>query len=113
MVKENLLIRFYLTALVIGHAIFPPRHERSGNNKKYVSELSSHKQINVPAKAGAIRFLLADLNRAVDRQGELELLFPGCLPLAAPPLLFRLKRNGFSNCRVLMTEEGLLLTARR
>lgn len=113
MVKGNLLIRFYLTAVVIGCALFPPRPERSRNNEKCASVLSSNKQINVLAKAGAIRFFLADLNRAVDRKGELKLLFPGCFPLAAPTLLYRLKRNGFSICRVLMTDEGLLLTATR
>jgi hypothetical protein len=113
MVKGNLFIRLYLTAVVIGSAVFPRRPERGRNYGRYVFEPSSPKLMNVPEKAGAIRFFLEDLNRAIDRQGELKLLFPGCLPLAAPPLLYRLKRNGFSKCRVLMTDEGLLLTATR
>ena len=113
MVRGNFLIRFYLTAVVISYSLFPPRPENGGNNGRYVSEPPPDWPMNVPAKSGAIRFFLSDLNRAVDRHGELKLLFPGCFPLAAPPLLYRLKRNGFSKCRVLMMDEGLLLTATR
>lgn len=56
---------------------------------------------------------LADLGRLVDSRGELHLLFPGCFALAAPFLLFRLKREGFSRCRAYMQNSGLVLMARR
>ncbi|RNC72258.1 MAG: hypothetical protein ED859_02675 [Desulfuromonadales bacterium] len=56
---------------------------------------------------------LAEPGRAVDCRGELALFFPHCPALAAPFLLFRLKRLGFSRCRVRVLPEGLALTARR
>jgi hypothetical protein len=37
----------------------------------------------------------------------------GAFPLAAPFVLFRLKRWGFSGCRVLVDQEGLCIKARR
>lgn len=58
------------------------------------------------------RFLACPENE-VKRNGELSLFVPHCPALAGPLLLFRLKRTGFSRCRVLVSEGGLLLTARR
>jgi len=46
-------------------------------------------------------------------RGELRLLFPGCLAIAAPALLFRLKREGFSRCTVAASKEGLLVQGMR
>ncbi|MFZ2947868.1 MAG: hypothetical protein WA003_00155 [Desulfuromonadaceae bacterium] len=34
-------------------------------------------------------------------------------PLVAPLIMFRLKRRGFSNCRVEVTESGLIVYADR
>jgi len=45
--------------------------------------------------------------------GFLKIFFPGVFPLAAPFLLYRLKRTGFSGCRVTVTDGGLLVTASR
>jgi hypothetical protein len=45
--------------------------------------------------------------------GRLELLFVAVLAPAAPFLLYHLKRNGFSDCRAVVTREGILVTARR
>lgn len=45
--------------------------------------------------------------------GTVRLFFPDTLPLAAPFILFRMKRTGFSNCRVTVTKGGLQLTAIR
>ncbi|RQW84396.1 MAG: hypothetical protein EHM79_14005 [Geobacter sp.] len=42
-----------------------------------------------------------------------QLFFASASPLAAPFLLFRLKRWGFSSCRVSVQQRGLLLTATR
>lgn len=45
--------------------------------------------------------------------GTRRLFFPYCMPIAAPFILFRLKRSGFSGCRVTVTDGGLLVTASR
>lgn len=63
--------------------------------------------------ATAVAACLSDLERLVDDQGELSLFFPGCFALVAPFLLFRLKREGFSRCRVFTQNGGLVLRARR
>jgi hypothetical protein len=60
-----------------------------------------------------IRACLGNLGKAVDPDGKLALFFPDCSPLAAPFLLFRLKRTGFSNCRIVTTGEGLSLHGTR
>jgi hypothetical protein len=99
-----------LTLLVISYSIFPPSPENGRCNHRAASEPSSR---DVAVRGDDIRFYLADLNRAINGEGELNLSFPGCFAWAAPFLLFRLKRNGFSNGRVVSTAEGLLLTATR
>jgi hypothetical protein len=43
----------------------------------------------------------------------LAYFLPATWPVAAPFILFRLKRTGYSNCRVVVQEGGLLVTARR
>jgi hypothetical protein len=53
------------------------------------------------------------MSRLVNSRGELKLLFPGCRAFAAPALLFRLKREGFSVCTVLTSNEGLVVQGRR
>lgn len=60
-----------------------------------------------------IPLYLADLGRAVGKGGRLALFFPGCRAPAAPFILFRLKREGFSDCRAIATPDGLLAEARR
>jgi hypothetical protein len=42
-----------------------------------------------------------------------RLFFPAVSPVAAPFILFRLKRSGFSGCRVMVTDGGLLVTSSR
>lgn len=59
------------------------------------------------------RQIRGGLGRLVNRQGELRLLFPGCLALAAPLVMFRLKREGFSRCSVQASEQGLHVQGRR
>lgn len=41
------------------------------------------------------------------------LIMPGVHPLVAPLIMFRLKRRGFSNCRVETTGAGLVVYADR
>jgi|GEM_PF-2225370 len=66
-----------------------------------------------PVAPADIPHILADPGRAVTDGGDIALFFPGCPALAAPFLLFRLKRLGFSRCRARILPEGLALTARR
>jgi hypothetical protein len=108
--RTGMLLSIYLTALVITFALFPPRPGDDRYNRTATAESSSG---HITVNGNNVRFYLADLNRVINREGELRLLFPGCLSVAAPLLLFRLKRAGFSNCRALMTDEGLLLCAIR
>jgi hypothetical protein len=41
------------------------------------------------------------------------LILPGVYPLLAPLIMFRLKRRGFSNCRVDVSGNGLIVHAER
>ncbi len=41
------------------------------------------------------------------------LILPGVHPLVAPLIMFRLKRRGFSNCRVEVVASGLVVFADR
>ncbi len=41
------------------------------------------------------------------------LILPGVHPLVAPLIMFRLKRRGFSNCRVEVSGGGLVVYADR
>lgn len=54
---------------------------------------------------------LGNLRIALNQEQRLRLFFSGCRFPAAPFLLFRLKRQGFSNCQVSVTREGLYLSA--
>jgi len=108
--RSNPFKRFYLSALVTGYALFPPSRQSC---ELFTLEQPMSLVPHVAMTWRDIRHYLSDINRAADRQGELKLLFSGCLAFAAPALLFRLKRCGFSNCRVLMIKEGLLLSATR
>lgn len=64
-------------------------------------------------KAGGIASAIGHLGSFAGSDGTLAILFVDALAAAAPFLLFRMKRTGFSACRVLRVREGLLLTARR
>jgi hypothetical protein len=41
------------------------------------------------------------------------LILPGVHPLVAPLIMFRLKRRGYSNCRVEVSRSGLVVYADR
>jgi hypothetical protein len=73
-----------------------------------------------PEQAGTTRIApaefsaaLSGLNSLLRQDGTLELLFEDTLFPGAPFLLYRLKRSGFSACRAVVTNEGILLTAVR
>jgi len=71
-----------------------------------------------PARTGEVRRceprqIRGGMGRFLDGAGELRLFFPGCLAVAAPFILFRLKREGFSRCTVQASERGLLVQGRR
>ena len=63
-----------------------------------------------PEKVAAALF---DINNLLRPDGTLELHFDGALFPAGPFLLYRLKSCGFSGCRAVVTEQGILLTAIR
>jgi hypothetical protein len=105
--------RLYLSALVISRALLPPGPEGGRPSGTAGTKRIAPSPGYIVVAARDVSFYLADLDRAVDRQGELTLFFPGCLAVAAPFLLFRLKRTGFSNCSAVTTKDGLLLTATR
>jgi hypothetical protein len=71
----------------------------------------------IPAAGGIVsltpRQIRGGVERYLDSSGELHLLFEDCLPMAAPCLLFRLKREGYSCCRVKVLAGGLLVEGRR
>ena len=103
----------YRTLLVIGYSIRPASPGKSGDGSLNTPETSPFFSIHVLDSKEAIRSHLSVIGRGTGRRGEISLLFPGCHSLAAPFLLYRLKRRGFSGCRALMTGEGLLVTALR
>ena len=105
--------RLYLSALVIGRALVPPRPAGGGLTSTADTEHLAASPGYILVAIRDVSFYFADFNRAIGQRGELALFFPGCLAVAAPFLLFRLKRTGFSNCSAVATKEGLLLTATR
>jgi hypothetical protein len=69
-------------------------------------EINSQESIKIPS-------YLSDLGYAANQGGTKSLFYPHGMPAAAPFILFRLKRCGFSGCRVTVTKGGLLVTASR
>jgi hypothetical protein len=94
------------TVLLIRHALAPVKHAEA-----FCLPPSEGSTIRIaPAEFSAA---LSELNRLLRPDGTLELLFEKALLPAAPFLLFRLKRSGFSGCRAVTTDDGILLTALR
>ena len=102
------LTRIYCTALVICRSLVPSRQR------------DLPPPFDIPSSQGCrhvrveeISSCLANLSRYVHNDGKLLLFLPGCQALAAPFVLFRLKREGYSNCTVTATADGLLVEAKR
>ncbi|HTY20529.1 MAG TPA: hypothetical protein VMC44_02720 [Geobacteraceae bacterium] len=108
-----MLKRLYLTLLVIGFSLRPTPPGESGGKSTTASCTSRSQTVHLIDSKKKIRTYLADLNLGVDPDGGMKLHFAGCYAVAAPFLLYRLKRSGFSSCRASMTDQGLLLSASR
>ena len=108
-----MLKRIDLTLFAIASSLFPPVAGRNGGSAiapDYSNFPISTRVLHTKEEIG---YYLADLHRGVDPDGGLALQFCGCFAVAAPFLLYRLKKSGFSGCRVSMNNEGLLLSAHR
>ena len=98
--------RIHATLLLIRHTLVP-RKKRA----RFSPPSPGGSMIRIPPTAFAA--LLPALDACLKPDGSLELLFEGAIAPAAPFLLYHLKRNGFSDCKAVVTREGILLTARR
>ena len=72
----------------------------------------------LPAALGEVRAcepgeIRGGMGLFLDERGDLRLFFAEVRAVAAPCLLFRLKREGFSRCSVTAEKRGLLVEARR
>jgi len=61
----------------------------------------------------ALLTCLRDFSRTATLQEGCTFLVPGAFSLAAPFVLFRLKRWGYSGCRVSADQDGLRIEVRR
>jgi hypothetical protein len=98
--------KLYATALIIRHSLF-------GGIKgapSFTPPLNGSRTCVPPERVAAA---LSDINSLLRPDGTLELHFDGALFPAGPFLLYRLKSCGFSGCRAVVTEQGILLTAIR
>lgn len=104
-----LLRKIFRTAQLALCALLPPA----------VTDASAAKLVvSVPLEVEGARLctprqIRGGVDRLLNGKGELCLFFPDCLAIAAPVLLFRLKREGFSRCSVEASDQGLLLRGRR
>jgi hypothetical protein len=112
-ISMKLTKRFCVTLLVIVYSLFH-RSQSGGDN------IAVTRTIKRPANSARriettddIRFYLSELNRWVDANGELYLHFDSCYSIAAPFLLYLLKKRGFSNGRAISSANGLQICARR
>ena len=97
------LVRIYVTCRIIVSSLFP-------GEQKEVPDLHSteHKPLTIsPQQSRACIGALSHCNHS------LNLLFSHAFSIAAPFLLFRLKRLGYSNCHVVVLSDGLLVSADR
>jgi hypothetical protein len=100
------------TLLVIFRSLFLPREispSKMGYSEGRISEAGD--------PAMAIRQIfphsLHSQALAGKAPGTCTIFLPETSPLAAPFILFRLKRNGYSACRVTVADSGLLVSAAR
>lgn len=110
----HLSVRIFETMVLICSAIFPLATQFLAiagllTLSKQAKNINGY--ITVPIKK--IPLVMADLDSAVSGRGSMALFFPHAFSVAAPFILFRLKRSGFSNCVVKVTGKGLTLTAER
>lgn len=105
----KLVSRFHATMTLAYYALSPSAAAGATPATTVVTEgMTIH---IIPADQFAAA--LASIDTLAASDGTIALLFAEATSAAAPFLLFRLKRTGFSACRVTRNKEGLLLTARR
>lgn len=106
-------MRFHQTALLVFYSLFPACCTASHHHGELKSEAALYIAdcITIPAKK--IPLFLMDPSIATGQNGTMGFFVPHVFPLAAPFILFRLKRQGFSGCRVTVQEGGLLVKATR
>ena len=107
-----LLARLHFSLLIVRHALVPVS-SLTGRQPPSPARRENPHLVPRQVTATELAWLFANLQSTLDDAGNLSLFFPGALPLAAPFLLFRLKRQGYSTCRVTAGRDGLLLTASR
>jgi hypothetical protein len=96
--------RWRTTILVIRLALWP---QKNGGTEFHPPDAA---RTTAPL---ALRARLSNLAAYLDRHGHLQFKICDCFALAAPFILFRLKRTGFSDCRVTHKNGELTISARR
>lgn len=102
-----------LFVVIAVNALWPRTQTGAVPHRNAARPLPSAPPGFTPVAPADIPGILADPARAATDGGDIALFFSDCPALAAPFLLFRLKRLGFSRCRVRVLAEGLTLAARR
>lgn len=105
----GLASKLHATCALAYYSLFPPT-AAAAPSAAVTSANNTPPYIINPSEIAAT---IASLDRFCDSDGAIALIFRDALMLAAPFLLFRLKRTAYSLCRVTATDHGLLLTARR
>jgi hypothetical protein len=106
---KGFVVRIYRTAQLMLSALLPPVAAKTAAPKATVCAPREVEGARCCAP-GQIR---GGRDRHLNSEGELRLFFPDCLAVAAPLVLFRLKREGFSRCSVKVSAQGLLVRGRR
>jgi hypothetical protein len=100
---------FRMTLLLIRYSLWPAGGTAAVSSRGAASLAAGPLSVSAKEVAGILR----NLDQALDTNGRLHLHFPAAAAIAAPLLLFRLKRSGFSACRVLAGPDGLTVIASR
>lgn len=98
--------RIYATLLLIRHSFVPA-------NRNECCPLLPASGTMLRVSPAAFAALLPAIDCYLQPDGRLGLLFEEACAPAAPFLLYHLKRNGFSDCKAVITADGIILTARR
>ena len=106
-------LRLYLTLLIIGYSLFHCSKSGDENEKEVTSNPPPVAPPQSIMNGNGIRYYLSQLNRGMDPDGRLTLHFIGCYLIAAPFLLYLLKREGYSDAQALGTGNGVKIVAWR
>lgn len=100
-----------VTCRVIANSLLPGATHKSQPRNTGPSEVTMENGRTV--SPATFRAFLAAPERFADPCGEIRVIIPDSLPLAAPFILARLKRCGLSSCTVCTIPTGLEVYARR